>query len=128
MRRRRLISSFFAYVLIASIFGTVGLVEVLRTETWFPGSYWLVAPLVICGMWWLTVDHRRLRQRKRRHAELRCAHCGYDLRATPKRCPECGHMPIHAMDFVEIVAPKIDAQAPPEFVVKPPPAWFDNKP
>jgi hypothetical protein len=37
-------------------------------------------------------DRRRLRLEAREEAGS-CRVCGYDLRATPERCPECGAMP-----------------------------------
>jgi hypothetical protein len=49
--------------------------------------YWLIFLLTApWPAWWF------VRQRKRNARRLAglCEHCGYDLRASPDRCPECG--------------------------------------
>lgn len=49
--------------------------------------FWVLA--LVFGPWPIFVLNRRLRHGKRYAAGL-CPSCGYDLRATPERCPECG--------------------------------------
>lgn len=44
----------------------------------------VVAMSVLPGLWLMT------RRRRNRRPDGLCRRCGYDLRATPGRCPECG--------------------------------------
>jgi hypothetical protein len=73
-----------------------------------PSGYWTpqrpllrlpLWPIVLCTAampsWWI-VGIRRCRREQReqqRMAKGQCPNCGYDLRATPDRCPECGTIP-----------------------------------
>lgn len=70
------------------------------SDRWEPSSnpvrmhYWLVmvphwaaaSAAALCPAWWLVACLRR----RRRLDGGKCPTCGYDLRATPNRCPECG--------------------------------------
>jgi hypothetical protein len=49
----------------------------------------LAFPLTIPLATWLW----RIYKRRRRFPSGSCPNCGYDLRATPHRCPECGALP-----------------------------------
>jgi hypothetical protein len=55
-------------------------------------SNWYVAAAVLPFVLLILIAFGDLRRRQTRADEGRCAHCGYDLRATPDRCPECGTM------------------------------------
>jgi hypothetical protein len=67
-------------------------------QTWateqFDVRLWLVVTVfaTIPSVRTVRFVHRALRQRGRGRAGL-CPTCGYDCRATPDRCPECGAVP-----------------------------------
>jgi hypothetical protein len=58
---------------------------------WYPALIFGLLP-ALCGGRWL-VSVRRRKRARRANGIRRCDVCGYDLRATPLRCPECGTIP-----------------------------------
>jgi hypothetical protein len=67
--------------------------ELDRRPNWFYlrviSPYWLLALLFAAAPAYRLVTLRR-RRAARRRGDNCCVRCGYDLRATPDRCPECG--------------------------------------
>jgi hypothetical protein len=66
----------------APVLGTFA--EVRVTPAW----PWLLSLSVLCLCVLMLAKERRAAR-----GSEHCRHCGYDLRATPDRCPECGSIP-----------------------------------
>jgi len=61
--------------------------HLMTGPSWFVGAVVVGTALVI--LWLIRREHRRLRA-KERYEMRQCVSCGYDLRASDDRCPECG--------------------------------------
>jgi hypothetical protein len=73
---------------------------VSHTESGLLGATWAGILLAAFIPGYSLLPLFRSRTRRHRLANGLCLHCGYDLRASPERCPECGHAPVSALDAV----------------------------
>jgi hypothetical protein len=64
--------------------------RVVHTYRRLGAPWWPFVLLTAAAPAWQTVRIVRSRRRRRRVRAGLCAGCGYDLRASPGRCPECG--------------------------------------
>jgi len=58
--------------------------------------YWVPTLLIFLGASALACPVVARHRAARRRAAGQCGRCGYDLRGTPERCPECGAVPAAA--------------------------------
>ncbi len=86
-------------MLLSAVFGFVFVLSFTAVVNYFGLQFFLITALVIVSMPLMTaaeffLTRSRIRARLRQHLADEgypiCRVCGYDVRATLDRCPECG--------------------------------------
>jgi membrane protein implicated in regulation of membrane protease activity len=83
-RLRHLLVLFLLPVCVA----VVGVWVPWKGPEWLAGVLFLI--VVAASVAYRVAQVRRWWRRRNRETGGLCLNCGYDLRATPDRCPECG--------------------------------------
>ena len=65
----------------------------------------LATPFALPSLTWAVLAYRR-EQRRKRIAAGRCVACGYDLRASKGRCPECGAASVEKEGRSGVIVPE----------------------
>ena len=96
------VSSLFAFIAFPSLTApfnprVYGILGIMPSDLWRRGTIdWIDAltflPWLLSIVLTTILMLRRFRrqERRRRYVLKKCMECGYDLRATPDSCPECG--------------------------------------
>ena len=87
-------------LLTAALISLATHIVVGRVLDRLPASLWITMiwlPSLLIGVRSAKRGYERERKRDRMRSGTHCANCGYDMRASVGRCPECGelvHLPL----------------------------------
>lgn len=67
--------------------------RIIRVGLGYPVRTFVIPLWLVCLVLLILPGHRLIHRLRHRYPSGKCQLCGYDLRATPERCPECGMVP-----------------------------------